>query len=98
MMSARECLEHATRCEQLAKASSYEANRTALFVTAQQWRALGQLAQGKEARTPAPSPKPNFNPKAGTHQESDTRLPAEGIGLFAPTMEISASDASAPQR
>ena len=98
-MSARECFEYATGCEQLAKASSYEANRTALFVTAQRWRALGQLAQGKEARTPAPSPKPNFNhPKAGTHQESDTRLLAEGIGLFAPTMEISASDASAAQR
>jgi hypothetical protein len=43
MRTSRECLEHAARCERLARQCSSPSNKEVLLQTAKQWRRLAEL-------------------------------------------------------
>ena len=52
MKSAFECLQHAAKCEQMARDTYDKADRTLLLATASQWRTLGEAAKVAEALPP----------------------------------------------
>ena len=48
MKSAFECFQQAAKCEQLAKDTWDDANRTVLLATAEHWKTLGNEAKAAE--------------------------------------------------
>jgi hypothetical protein len=50
MKSAPDCFNHATRCEEMARASNDHIGRRMLLATARVWRQLGQASKDMEAK------------------------------------------------